>query len=292
MGQRYYDSIIQLQHVKIHIYDPLLKNNTDYENILNNLEVNFIIDLAIIATCADVRFEVTNNLISKNKNIKNILFEKFLFLKKTHYIKIEKLLILNKINAWVNCTRRLYDCYDYIKNKLGDGNDIKMIVIGEEWGLCSNSIHFIDIYHYLSKNSIGNLHIKNTEIIKSKRDGFYDMLGHIYTNDNKLNIICVPKTNNNVIFAKKIWNKEYVFVILNYDNILHLVEHNIKNNKFNTRTFKMPFLSEIAKNFVENILNDKKINLPTFTESMKYHLKLLKLFSNQFIKNNIDIKFT
>lgn len=310
LGKRYYESISQLPNIIIHIYDPNIKLDTTNNlidtlkvnfidnlkvNFIDNLKVNFIIDLAIVSTCADVRYNVSYELITNN-TVKNIVFEKFLFLKDNDYIAINELLIQKNINAWVNCTRRLYEHYKYIKQKLDEDKNkkldedvLKMTVIGEDWQLCSNSVHFIDIYEYLTDKKIDDLQIKDVEIIDSKRNGYKEMHGHIY--NDEINIICTPKTNNNII-AKKIYNSKYDFVILNHDNMCHMVEYNKKKHKFNTKTFHVPYLSEIAKNFVQDILDHKPIDLPKFNESIEYHKKLLILFKTEFDKQNLIVKFT
>ena len=196
-------------------------------NIVKTLQLNFLIDLVIISTCADVRFNVAYELINNN-NITSIIFEKFLFLEEQHYDIISKLLIKKNINAWVNCTRRLYELYHYIKNKLDqtntDKSTIQMYVIGEEWQLCSNSVHFLDIYNYLSNNIYDELLIKDVEIIDSTRSSFYDMYGHIYSNDNNFHIICTPKTTKNTLLISKISCKEYEFALVNHENSCSLVE--------------------------------------------------------------------
>ena len=100
LGKRYYESINQLENVEIYIYDPYLED-INIPNIVKTLQLNFLIDLVIISTCADVRFNVAYELINNN-NITSIIFEKFLFLEEQHYDIISKLLIKKNINAYWN----------------------------------------------------------------------------------------------------------------------------------------------------------------------------------------------
>ena len=294
LGKRYYESIIQLNNVEIYIYDPYL-NDSNYPNVVKTLNLNFVIDLVIISTCADVRFDITKELINNNI-IKNIVFEKFLFLEIEHYDIISKLLISKNINAWVNCTRRLYELYHYIKNKLDeshtDKSQIKMYVIGEDWQLCSNSVHFLDIYNYLSNIMYNKLMIKDVNIIDSSRSSFYDMYGHIYSSDDNFHLICTQKTTKNTLLISKISCNEYEFVLVNNNTTCSLIEFDKINKKYCTRTFPMPYLSHIAKDFVKDILQNKSIELSSYHTSMQIHLPLLKLFHTTFKNNNKETRFT
>jgi len=293
LGKRYYESIKELENIDIYIYDPFLQDRS-YVNILERLDVNFVIDLAIISTCSDVRYSIAKELILNN-NVTNILFEKFLFLEKEHYSLMSELLKEHNVKAWVNCTRRLYELYEYIKDKLDaagtDKSTVKMYVIGEDWQLCSNSIHFLDIFNYLTDIVPDNLSIKDVKIIDSKRPGFHDMHGYIYWEDN-FHIICTPKTNKSNMITSKITCPEMEFALLNYENSCCLVEYNKITKECCTKSFDLPYLSQIAKYFVKDILNGKDIGLIKYDDSAKLHLKLLDLFQNEFNNNNKECKFT
>ena len=79
---------------------------------------------------------------------KYILFEKFLF-NLNHYNYINSLLKNKKIKAYVNCNRRISQ--DYIKIKNNYGKKINHIIVeGNKWNFMSNSIHFIDLFMFLT----------------------------------------------------------------------------------------------------------------------------------------------
>ena len=297
LGKRYYEAISQIKHFvinntnqpnNIYIYDPFINTDVEGATILNSLCTRIVIDLAIISTCADVRFSVTEELIENNTVI-NIIFEKFLFLYEDDYTNMDVLLKKNYINAWVNCTRRLYEPYRYIYKKLI--TDIRMVVVGDKWDLCSNGIHYLDLYNYLDPGiKIGNLKMIDGEIIDSKRPGFKSMTGTIVSSNGNFRLVC-NKNNGNII-TKKIWNSEYEFVLINCNNQLNIIEHNKNNDSYKTMVYDIPFLSEISKEFITNIIENKEVNLPTFADSIEPHKQLLKLFTDEFIKKDITVNFT
>src|SRR3989344_2483398 len=78
------------------------------------------IDLAIIATCSDVRAKITTELL-KSARIKYLILEKILFNKKSDYRIVGELLRKHKTRAWVNIPLRVMPTYikarEYFKNQ-------------------------------------------------------------------------------------------------------------------------------------------------------------------------------
>ncbi len=295
LGKRYYESISQLKeftvkdntrNINIFIYDPYVNANIEGVTVVNSLSIGVTIDLAIIATCADIRYTVAKELIENNK-VNKIVFEKFMFLKREEYDEMKLLLHKYDIKAWVNCTRREYDAYSYIKQKL-DGV-VNMIVVGDNWGLCCNGIHYLDIFYFLG-GKVESLRVKDCEIIDAKRPGYKEMNGTIYSSDDRFQIKSSNISSTKIV--KKIWNDRYDFILVNSNNCLTVIEHDKLNNFFDTREFKIPYLSEIAKDFVTHIIEDTKVLLPTFTESCEPHVKLLDLFKKEFDSRNIELMIT
>ena len=105
--------------------------------------------VTIIATTAGIRAIVTQKLLEKNK-VKHIIFEKVLFQKVEEYHCVDMLLNRYKTRGWVNCPRRIYPTYQNLKELLFGEESVDMEVVGNGWGLACNSVHFIDLYAYLT----------------------------------------------------------------------------------------------------------------------------------------------
>ena len=89
------------------------------------------------------------NCLKKNK-VKYIIFEKVLFQKVEEYHSVDMLLNRYKTRGWVNCHRRIYPTYQNLKELLFGEELVDMEVVGNGWGLACNSVHFIDLYAYLT----------------------------------------------------------------------------------------------------------------------------------------------
>ena len=86
---------------------PGIDNNTvSYSKSLNDINCNNKIDIVIIATAANVRANVTRDLLDKFE-VKTIVFEKILFQKREDYNLISELLKSKNINSYVNCPMRM-----------------------------------------------------------------------------------------------------------------------------------------------------------------------------------------
>ena len=84
------------------------------------------IDLAIVATNANVRYEIVSNLVH-NFNLKNIILEKVVFQSIPQFEKAMDLFKKNKIKAWVNCPRRMFPFYQKLHEMLKGQENIYMM---------------------------------------------------------------------------------------------------------------------------------------------------------------------
>ncbi len=191
IGKRHLESLIKLKRkYTIYLIDvnlealefckkKICKNINTHNLFFSNKMTNLpkFIDLAIIATNADKRREVTEKLIYRS-SIKYIIFEKIAFQSITDFKKIIYLLNKKGIKSWVNCPRRCWPMYKKLKKKINQ-KPLAMRIEGNNWGMASNSVHCLDLLSYLiGENKFylvnSNLHKK---IYKSKRIFFYEFGG-------------------------------------------------------------------------------------------------------------------
>lgn len=236
---------------------------------------NLFFDLAIIATSSKPRADITKSLLQKY-HIDNIIFEKFLFPNKLCYSEIGKILSEKGVKAWVNCPRRLYDCYNIIKSKIDIGHQISMSFSGIDWGLCCNAIHFIDLFMFLVNENtfVMNNNDLEPEILQSKRDGYIELRGTIncYTpNGNSLSLSslkCESGKNGNSISQIIIKNGDNIFLVNEGQRCMSI--------NGNRETISVPFQSDLTGIIADTILSQKKqCPLASFKESSLYHLIFL-----------------
>ena len=99
--------------------------------------------------------------------------EKILFSKINEFQKYKKLIEKYKFNCWVNCLNRVFKISRKIKFE-NKNNQLKNVtVLGNNWGLGCNFIHFLDLTYFLNKEK-KNFKVKTNiaKIVKSKRKGF------------------------------------------------------------------------------------------------------------------------
>ncbi|MCG3683486.1 Gfo/Idh/MocA family oxidoreductase [Aliarcobacter butzleri] len=248
------------------------------------------IDLVIVATNADVRFMVVEELLS-TKKVKNLILEKVLFQKIDDYTKTKELLQKSHTKCWVNHPRRMYPFYQELKEKLKKSNSFNFSISGGNWGLACNGLHFLDLISYLSNSNDFTLNTDflDKEIKETKRTNFIEFTGNLigktinssfsinsFDIKSPMQFSIASNTLNAVIDESNGWIR-----IKSMDNDW---KEEIKNEKI------VYFQSELTNIILDEILNKGMSSLPTYEESMKTHLVFLDSLLS-FINNNSDEKF-
>ncbi len=280
IGLRHCQSLINLEKIKkIYIYDIDIEKIKNFKNsikekkkiiILKNLNpVKNKLLLTIISTNSNVRFSIFKKIV-KNFNVKFFIFEKVVFQDPKEYELTKKIIIKRKIKSWINCPRRTWSIYKNLKKKIIKNEKVSIVVSGSKWGLLSNSVHFLDLFVYLTGRSNLDLNFDKLDkkFFETKRKGFFETQGNISVKTkfgDKLKLID----------KKKQKKEKFIFKLKQRKTIFYYDQFNPKNN------FKAPYQSEETIKHVKNILTNNKCNLPSYLKTFKYH----KLFSQNL--NNI-----
>ncbi|MBC3229579.1 Gfo/Idh/MocA family oxidoreductase [Serratia fonticola] len=283
------NSIDSLQLAK-EISDSSEKSSTIKTiTFLRNIsDVEGEIDVCIIATSANVRLNIMKELLSLTK-VNNFLLEKVLFQSLTQLHEAINLLKSKGAKAWVNCPRRMYDFYKDLKVVLDGDEFVSLKVCGSEWGMACNSIHFIDLWAFLSKDAKYNLKCTKLEpvIYESKRPGFMEVYGIltgssknsyfelICTHADKVSLEIEIETNNHHVLINEVFSNMRVT--------------DKRNDSFVDEKISIPFQSNLTNIFCENLLSQQEPELVCFSESACLHEAYLESLL-QFFKN-IDLKF-
>ena len=158
------------------------------------------------------------------------------------------------------------------------------------WGLGCNSIHFLDLFAYLSRNKQITIISKglNRKIYKSRRKGYCEFKGRLKFKSGKsfLNI------EDNIKFKNKtfrISTKEKIFLFNEQENILtvkNIIKSSIKKYKC-----EQPYVSNISYKIVKKLINNKKIELSSFEETISHHKLLINIFSKHLQSINSTNQF-
>lgn len=294
LGSRHLQSLSTMVG-KIWVYDPseesLAMAKTRLSEVNHKAVVVFSsqfnsapkeIDLAVVSTNSDVRLSCIKNLVLRSK-VKNLILEKVLFNKRNDYYEAKNILENHQVKTWVNCPRRTWDIYKQIKILKSINSPITVSIHGGEFGLGSNSIHFLDLVAFLIPNetiiSI-NLDAIDPEVIESKRKNFKELTG-------TLSVLFSSGSTMNLHFQKK--SQVPICILMTFENLQFSInESHKKITKFENLTcseyiFEIPHQSQLTHQAAEQILNSDTCELTPFGESINLHLPLIESFS-KFMK--------
>jgi len=305
LGSRHLQGLVKVNHMlNIWVTDPSSESLARAEERLEEIEydkkrikiffsnslvtLDEPIFLCIVATSSKVRMGVIIEVTEKH-SIKYMLLEKFLFQKEKEYNICKNLLSEKNIDCWVNCTRRMFPVYNQIKDSLAVNEKIMLTVIGGSWGLGSNSIHFLDLFNFLSGKDDDLEGIANiTDVNKSKRLGYIELEGTFnFRKSNGSELLLHSRFNSGNSLQMQIMSDDFLWRI---DENNKIVEKFIKGQKVSEESFELPFQSSLTNLVCEKLISDGQIDLPTYESSMKGHKKLLEIFNKELPLHRIQVK--
>jgi len=238
----------------------------------------FAIDVVIVATGSLPRAGIVSTLLTTH-NVHYLVLEKFLFPRIAEYAAIQALIDRYHVPTFVNCTRRMWKLYDIVAMHVDKSQPVKMKHLGGDWGLCCNSIHYIDIFMYLSGAKTYELDINGleSEVIPSKRSGYIELRGK--------EIITTPDGDQLILEANPEYEGPSIDVILNGDKRV-LIDESKGIVQINDLKIEEPvqFQSALSGIFVDELLSSGTCMLTPYTESARYHMIFL-LQIGPFVNN-------
>lgn len=240
-------------------------------------QLNDKIDLCIIATNSDIRLQVIKDLLSE-KEVNQLILEKFLFQEISHYQIAESLFNERQTKVWVNCPRRVWPMYQFIKNRGGGKKWLSFRVFGSDWGLCSNAIHFLDVFAYLTECS-DYLFLESNldeQLYVSKRKNYIELAGSIsgqFKSGEIFDIECL-KNGGSIPLSLELINEEETIFINEVKGMLKIVSR--KGNKNEEHEFETVYQSNLTHLVASEIFETKSCLLPSYDVSSKLHQTFLK----------------
>ena len=282
IGLRHFESIINYKKInKIYLYD---KNFTKLVNFKKNYKKSSKViilkslkksdkkfDISILSTSSNVRFSLFKKLVNNFKT-KYFIFEKIVFHDPKEYDLAKEIIEKKNLKCWINCPRRTWLIYKNLKKKILSKYKLSVVVKGSNWGLLSNSIHFVDLFMFLTEKKDITFHLNklSEKFYRSKRKNYFETDGEIMIKSNFGDrLLLIDKKNNN--------KNNLVFKLKQNDFNFYFDQNNNKNK------FKVPLQSSETIKHVKNLINNSKCNLPSFVDTYKFH-KLYSENLKKFIK--------
>lgn len=287
IGSRHLQGLLKLKNKNtIYVIDPfpdalkLAKQRADeidnnhkisFRNNWENLPSNF--DLVIIATNSSIRGEIVLNLLN-NYTVKYLILEKVLFQDLETYRIVGDLIDKKKVKSWVNHPRRMYGSYKTLKQRLNSDHPKIYQIIGGNWRLGCNGLHFVDLILYLSGSKISYLDIDLIDniISESKRPGYIEFTGTIKgcLEDGSFFIITSLKGQSSTItILVSDSNDRYIIQESGTPMIYCMSKSN--NFKIEESSFKIEFQSTLTTNLADQLFNFDTCDLPTYTDARRAH---------------------
>lgn len=256
-------------------------------NSIDEIETRDI-DLAIIATNANVRFEITKQLLSGH-NVSNIIFEKVAFQSEKQFITIINFLASRSVKSWVNCARRYFPGYRKLAEELSSQQNINFSLSGTDWGLACNSVHFLDLFTFLTESTSPK--IENFQlapyVYSSKRKGFIELFGIFSGNgakNSRFSIECMTKSSDQQEVLPPIieitFNSQTVRINESKDSIEYFSEGSQVPSYI--EPLGLLYQSQLTSIQAEDILCGSTSLLPTIEESFAVHRQVLEVFLKHY----------
>lgn len=240
--------------------------------------------LAIIATNSDVRADVVSRLTRKVR-VTNLILEKVVYQSIDTFKKQIELFNNLNIKAWVNCPRRIYDFYGDIRNETGGGGRLTVSVSGSNWGLGCNSLHFIDLFCYLTSANDCRLdyNMLDSEILSSKRKGFMEFTGRLGFSGSEGSLHLTSYNHSNLPVLIEITSQSARWFISEAQGIVVTYRESDSFMPVITER-RFPFQSELTNKVAEEIITTGRCGLTAVEESFFHHVIILPIFSDHLVR--------
>jgi hypothetical protein len=298
LGSRHLQGLAKIQFLsKIYVIDPdvqaLELARDRYHEMGGNLLVAELLlktsidelpqqlDLVIVATNSNIRAAIIKSVLSKCA-VRNFIFEKILFQKEKDYFEISELLKQKGINAWVNCPRRLFNGFRLLKELFSKNEPIFLSVTGGNWGLGCNSIHFIDLFAFITEDYDIELSMQflSPVLLESKRSGFKEFAG---------TLIGKQKSGSTIILnSDSLYNGNESITIRGNHAIAIIDEAVGKINmatewnswKWDEIKVEAKYQSLLTGSVASEIIATNSCGLSTFEDSVQLHVPFIRTFLN------------
>ncbi len=308
IGSRHLQSLIKLNiETEIYLVDPKKESinvSLNYvENDLNdNKNINIKacsvveeipdgIDFAIISTDSKPRFNILENLIKKRLP-KYLILEKLLFTKDKEFSEALELVQQADIKVWVNQWMSAEPAFRDLCSYFNTSDVINLSVKGDNWGLCCNSVHYLELFDFLCDKSELNIQEYDFEkVFFSKRQGYLEINGRIDINSkngSKLTLICND--------AGILEGEEISITIKGTDTkaecAFRMDSLNCKietNNKKIKKKYNLILQSDFTHRIVEEILDTGTCNLPSFERAVYHHNLFYPVFREFFVNKGVAL---
>lgn len=242
------------------------------------------IDLAVVATLADVRERVVTDLL-RARRVRLLILEKVLFQDPVAYGRVGALLSEKGAKAWVNCPRRLWPHVRALRDRVRGARSLEVSVRGTNWGLASNAVHFLDLTAFLAGRADFRISTDGLDaaVLPAKRPGFAELTGTLTA--------ALPGLGGLTLDARAGEKLDYEIRVAadGAEWVIRELEDKARARDgagapWREEPFPRPLMSRSAHAAVKSLLDSGTCGLTPYEESAALHLPLIEALSAHFAR--------
>ena len=283
----YSDSLVYIYEPNDDIYKQNLNLigqslNKNIKRLQNFNEIKSKIDFCVVATSSGPRFEILKELL--NYEIPYFLVEKVVFQSNNQFQEIQKLVGDKKI--YVNFVNRYFKNYTDIKQDINN-HSFTMDVIGGDFGLGCNSLHYFDLFKYFGgiEPSLSKFNLSEN-VNGNKRGNIYKEV------EGQISIL--GKKGSVLNISSDLTRQGDVEIILKYSNKTHVINEGLsKHIQFSTdniitEPLLIQYTSSLTASIYKDILEDNCL-LPVMSDTRDIHSILFESINKSLKLKTEDI---
>ena len=149
------------------------------------------VDLALVVTPSRSRANIINS-IAKLIDVRYWILEKVLA-QSSKELGIIRSALSACEGTWVNTSRRMMTWHQSLRDKFHDRGPLQVSFSGGLWGLACNSIHFIDLVAWWTREQLVSLDTTGLDYQwhESKRAGYFEVTGELVAHFSSGSCLCL-----------------------------------------------------------------------------------------------------
>lgn len=308
LGSRHLQSLLKFKLEKLNIFvidpnpDSLNIAKSRASEITHSHNLYFSLDwelipnklfFVVVATNSNVREQVSIKLLN-DYQVKVLILEKVLFPNIEAYKNVGDKIKSSGTICYVNHARRMFEGYKILKSRIDNKDNLHFQILGSNWGLACNGLHYLDFIEYLSDSKLKtiNTNLLDKEIFESKRSGFIEFRGQISGDLYNNNTFSIGSLSSENIVAPAISIMSTGFRAVVQENgcdpSIYFFEQK-SNFSLEKIHLHIPLQSELTNTALNDFLTNGYISLTTFDDAS--HCHQIFLSSLLIYYNNLNCIF-
>tara|TARA_Y100000294_G_scaffold87270_1_gene81565 strand:- start:725 stop:1702 length:978 start_codon:yes stop_codon:yes gene_type:complete len=298
IGSRHLQSLAKIdRETMVSVFDPSINslnlakeryNEMPHNNLVKSVsysqnldDLRNDVDVAVVATNADVRLQVLEKLLSR-VGVRYLILEKVVFQSVDDFKDVLDLLKKNKTKAWINFSRRMMPFYKGIKNSIDSNEKVYIHLEEGDLGLIQSSIHFLDLLLFFTKEKQLFLDGSGIDghVQKSKREGHVELTGLLRGKTEKcseITVIDYPGSNASDVIH--VFGKNIRFMFSETLSKAYIAKAN-NSWEWEEESFSVSYQSDLTHQAIEQALDTGKCELPSLEDSFLLHEAFLNMIND------------